>query len=93
MTSQSKPIEDALPALKDLFESLQRAGDHWDLGTSLSTDATPRGYEALLPLKARLPRGAALPLSQYIRGFLRARGWACLVYVFPGYVRLILSSA
>ena len=57
MTSQSKPIEDALPALKDLFESLQRAGDHWDLGTSLSTDATPRGYEALLPLKARLPRG------------------------------------
>lgn len=78
--------------LNAVWESLQRAGDHYAENAELLQDES--GFVGFLYLKDSLPPGVKRDVSQYIKKYSRLAGWAVRSVSFRrDYIRIEASSA
>jgi hypothetical protein len=72
MGSDSAPLKNIV---RDLWESLRRAGDHWAHDVGLDEDGEDQAVLTLILLHA-LPKGTQPVVTRYIKLFLQENGWA-----------------
>ena len=91
MASDPKATMEAEAVLTQLFDSLQRAGDHWVPGGELNPKG--KGYEAIATLRAAIPPDARKAVAEYIKEYIRELGWKASAKVSTSQVRITLSRA
>lgn len=91
MATDTKTTVDPNEALSKVFSSLQRAGDHWQPGGTLTQ--TEKGYEAVASLRTPLPKDSVQAVREYIKDYLRELGWKARVSASRTQVRIALSRA